>query len=79
MHGEWEVAISEIQFPCTFLHVRHNENMIRFVDVKLDEETNGPFMAKEAPFSNGIYSDIHELIKAINIACKDAESQLIFM
>ena len=78
LHGEWEVAISEIQFPCTFLHVRHNENVIRFVDVNPDEETNGPFTAKEAPIPNGIYNDIHELIKAINIACKEAESHFYF-
>ena len=50
LHGEWEVAISEIQFPCTFLHVRQNENVIRFVDVKPDEETNGPFTAKKLHF-----------------------------
>ena len=81
LHGEWEVAISEIQFPCTFLHVRHKmyvENAIRFVDVKSDEETNGSFTAKEASFPNGIYNDIHELIKAINIACKNVESHFYF-
>ena len=22
LHGEWEVALSEIQFPCSFSHVR---------------------------------------------------------
>jgi len=75
LHGKWEVAISEIQFPCTFLHVRHNENVIRFVDVKPDEETNGPFTAKKALFPNGSYNDIHEVI---NIACKNVESHLYF-
>ena len=65
LHGQWEVAINEIQFPCIFLHVRHNENVIRFVDVKPDEETNGPFTAREVPFPNGIYNDIHELIEPI--------------
>ena len=58
LHGEWKVAINEIQFPCTFLHVRHNENVIRFVDFKPDKETNGPFTAKEASFPNGIYNDL---------------------
>jgi len=41
---------------CTFLHVCHNENVIRFVDVKPDEGTNGTFMAKEVAFPNGIYN-----------------------
>jgi len=48
--------------------------VIKFIDVKPDEETNGPFTAKEALFPNGIYNNIHELIEAINIACKNAES-----
>ena len=52
--------------------------MIRFVDVKPDEETNGSFTVKEASFSNGIYNDIHELIEAINIAYKNAESHFYF-
>ena len=66
LHGQWKFAISEIQFSCSFLHVRHNENVIRFIDVKPDEETNGVFTVKEVTFPNGIYNDIHELIDAIN-------------
>ena len=31
-----------------------------------------------ASFSNGIYNDIHELIEAINIACKNVESHFYF-
>ena len=78
LHGQWEVEISEIQFLCicTFLHVRHNENVIRFVDVKSNEGTNGT--AKEVAFPNGIYNDIHEFIDAINIACKDTEIEFLF-
>ncbi|KYQ47382.1 hypothetical protein ALC60_13600 [Trachymyrmex zeteki] len=78
LHGQWEVALSEIQFPCIFLHVRHNENMISFVDVKPDKGTSGPFTAKEIAFPNGIYSDIYELIEAINTACIKAESHFYF-
>ncbi|XP_018359042.1 PREDICTED: uncharacterized protein F54H12.2-like [Trachymyrmex cornetzi] len=40
LHGQLEVAITEIQFPCTFLHIRHNKNVIRFVDIKPDERIN---------------------------------------
>jgi len=39
---------------------------------------NGVFMAKEVTFPNGIYNDIHELIDAINTACKVAESHFYF-
>lgn len=68
----------EIQFPCIFLHVCHNENMIRFVDVKPNEGMNGAFMAKKFAFLIGIFKDIHELIDAINAASKVAESHYYF-
>jgi len=35
-------------------------------------------MVKETLFPNGIYNDIYELIEAINIACKNAESHFYF-
>jgi len=35
-------------------------------------------MAKEVAFPNKIYNDIHELIEAIHIACKDAELHFYF-
>ena len=49
LHGQWEVAISEIQFPCSFLHVRYNEN-VRFVDVKPDKGTNVYLRQKKLHF-----------------------------
>jgi len=79
LHGEWEVALSEIQFPCSFLHVRHGENVLKFVDIKHgDENGEGPFIAKEITIPNGVYKDIEELISAINAGCKSAESHLYF-
>lgn len=38
LHGEWEVALSEIQYPCNFLHVARDENVIKFVDIENDEK-----------------------------------------
>ena len=64
LHGEWEVAISEIQFPCTFLHVRHNENVIRFVDVKPDEETMATIAdgeAKVGPVNHLLHSMFNQI------------------
>jgi len=37
-----------------------------------------PFTAKEVAFPNGIYSDIHELIEAINTTYKNAKSHFYF-
>jgi len=42
------------------------------------EDTNDAFTAKEVTFLNGIYNNIHELIDAINIACKVAKSYFYF-
>jgi len=80
LQGEWEVALSEIQFPCTFLHVRHGENVLKFVDIKhVDEKgEEGTFIAKEIVIPKGVYKDIEELISAINAGCKSAESHLYF-
>ena len=49
LHGQWKFAISEIQFPCSFLHVRYNEN-VRFVDVKPDKGTNVYLRQKKLHF-----------------------------
>jgi len=80
LHGEWEVALSEIQFPCSFLHVRHGENVLKFVDIKHGDEKDGegPFIAKEIVIPNGVYKDIEELIFTINKGCKSANSHLYF-
>jgi len=79
LHGEWEVALSEIQFHCTFLYVRRGENVLKFVDIKHDDEKDeGSFIAKEIVISNGVYKDIEELISAINTGCKSAKSHLYF-
>ncbi|XP_067216285.1 uncharacterized protein [Linepithema humile] len=79
LHGEWEVALNEIQFPTTFLHINHVENVIRFVDIENGHETrkNGaPLTSTEGVIPNGIYKNIEELISAINSSCKDANSHI---
>jgi len=79
LHGEWEVVLNEIQFPCIFLHVRRGENVLKFVDIKHgDEKDEDPFIAKEIVTPNGVYKDIEELISAINTGYKNAKSHLYF-
>jgi len=78
LHGEWEVALSEIQFLCTFLHIQRGENVLKFVDIKHDEKDEGPFIAKEIVILNGVYKVIKELISAINTRCKSAKLHLYF-
>lgn len=78
LHGEWEVALSEIQFPSTFYHVNLGENELRFVDIeqlqpKEDDEDVLTTTAKikKVAIPPGIYKNIGELIGEINNVCKD--------
>ena len=79
LHGEWEVALNEIQFPTTFLHINHGENVIRFVDIENGRETRKggtTLTSTQGVIPNGIYKNIEELISAINSACKNANSHI---
>ncbi|XP_011859484.1 PREDICTED: uncharacterized protein LOC105556978 [Vollenhovia emeryi] len=76
LHGEWEVALSEIQFPATFLHINHGENIISFVDIKKDRalKKDAPYSSTEGVIPNGIYKNIDELIAVINKEFKNVDS-----
>ena len=80
LHGEWEVGLSEIQFPNTFLHINHGENTLKFVDIdsKDKDKTDIKLTSTEAVIPNGIYKDINELYSTINSACKKAGSHFHF-
>lgn len=82
LHGEWEVALTEIQFPSTFLHINYGENVLRFVDIDpaetKKEKDAPPPSTREAVIPAGIYKNIDALIGAINKACKEAKSHFDF-
>jgi len=53
--------------------------VLKFVDIKHgDEKDEDPFIAKKIVIPNGVYKDIEELISAINIRRKSAESHFYF-
>jgi len=55
LYGEWKVALNKNQFPCTFLHVRHGDDVLKFIDIKHDDEKDeGSFTAKEDVISNDV-------------------------
>ncbi|RLU21741.1 hypothetical protein DMN91_006117 [Ooceraea biroi] len=77
LHGGWEVTLSEIQFPKTLLHIKHGENVLRFVDVAENQiNAQTPPAAKDGVIPNGIYKNIEELISVINSASRSAGSHL---
>ncbi|XP_071652976.1 uncharacterized protein [Temnothorax longispinosus] len=72
LHGEWEVALSEIQFPSTLSHLRYQENEIYFFDTKPGEKEAQ--VARKGTIWYGLYKNTRELISAINETCKQADS-----
>lgn len=78
LHGEWEVALSEIQFPSTFFHIRRNENQLGLVDIDptIKGEKTEPIMTKEVVIPNGVYKNIEDLIEVINKVTKQAGSHI---
>ncbi|KAL6258255.1 hypothetical protein P5V15_010188 [Pogonomyrmex californicus] len=66
---KWEVTLSEIQFPSSLFHVRRNDNKIRFVDLKNeeDEENDDKFTVKETEILSGVYENKEDLIKALAV------------
>jgi len=77
LHEQWEVAISEIQFLYIFLHVRHNENISDSSMLNPMRRQMTRLRQKKLHFQME-FTTIHELIEAINITCKDAESHFYF-
>ncbi|KAL6268198.1 hypothetical protein P5V15_001307 [Pogonomyrmex californicus] len=63
LFGEWEVALSEIQFPSSLFHVRRGDNKIRFVDLKNenDEKNADKFTMKELHLQAEVYENTEEL------------------
>lgn len=80
LFGEWEVALSEIQFPSSLFHVRRNDNKIRFADLKSveDEKNADKFTVKESHLQAGVYENTEDLVYAINKECRRADSHFTF-
>lgn len=74
LHGEWEVALSEIQFPGTFYHILSGEDVLHFVDV--DPNVAGIPESKIDRISYGIYTTIDALVSRINKSCDAAGSHI---
>jgi hypothetical protein len=78
LHGQWEVALSEIQFPCNFLHIGFNENVIKFLEIENEEEYVPSLTPTQVVIPKGIYKNIEELIFALNSACKTVSAHFYF-
>lgn len=75
LQGRWEVALTEIQFPCSFLHIRDNEGIIRFIDI---DENNKSVKAMRSQVPVGIYSSMRNIVAGVNFAAKSVDSHIVF-
>lgn len=75
LHGRWEVALTEIQFPCNFLHIRNNEGLIRFVDI---DKRDKSLKAIKSRLPAGIYSSMRDIVASVNHAAKSVDSHIVF-
>lgn len=81
LDGNWEVAMTEIQYPYTFMNVEDGENEIQLETYEITDELikwrlnkshdKGPAPLKSLIFINtsilpGYYADIKDVIAAIN-------------
>lgn len=76
LSGRWEVALTEIQFPCSFLHIRPGEGTLQFLNVRRKNEEIIPVDDAEVP--PGIYSSIHDIIETMNYASKLVNSHIVW-
>ena len=88
LEGQWEVSLSEIQFPYNFFHIRDREG-ITFHYYGYDPDSNArddPDIILERPrklyidleIEAGVYYDIQDLIDAINAKCEKQRTHVKF-
>ncbi|KAL6446795.1 hypothetical protein ACFW04_001315 [Cataglyphis niger] len=75
LHGQWEVALMEIQFPCSFLHIRPGEGLMRFIDIT---ELDKTIKAMKAQVPSVIYSTVRDIIKAVNYTAESVASHIVW-
>ncbi|KAL6433570.1 hypothetical protein ACFW04_006572 [Cataglyphis niger] len=74
LHGRWEVALTEIQFPCSFLHIRPGKGLMRFIDIT---ERDKIINAMKAQVPSGIYTSVRD-IEAVNYTAKSVASHIVW-
>lgn len=75
LSGRWEVALTEIQFPCSFLHIRPGEGTIKFIDINKSIDA---FSREDVEVSPGVYSSVRDIIETMNDACKPVKAHVVW-
>lgn len=73
LHGEWEVALSEIQYPYSFFTVQEGQNEIKlklfsatrkFIESNMN--SNPPLAWSTVKITPGFYVDVKDIIAEVN-------------
>ena len=88
LEGRWEVALSEIQFPCNFLHIQPGEGMTFHYygyDPDKRDDPEPEVMLKrpqkyyiDLEVNSGVYYDIDDLVDAVNAKCRKQRTHVAF-
>lgn len=92
LEGNWEVALTEIQYPYTFSNIEdgHSEIQLETIDITTDfiewyiankdPTTSPPFetVASTHSITPGFYEDIKDIVESINDAVGKATGQASF-
>lgn len=92
LDGDWEVALTEIQYPYTFINVAEDQTAVRLDTIEITHEFYNHFAttAETKKFTNkagrvsthhivpGYYSDIGDIVAAINGVITAATKQPAF-
>lgn len=77
LQGQWEVALTEIQFPYSFLHIRPGKDTeIVFVAVEEDDERRD-VKSGIGNITPGVYTTTEELLQAVNHVCRRLDTHII--
>lgn len=68
LHDKWQVGLSEIQVPCTTLHLRHDDTEIYYTYE--NENVNEESGREKFHFQHGVYKSIKNLIDSINTSLR---------
>lgn len=78
LSGRWKVALTEIQFPHSFLHIRPGEGTIQFLNARRKNEQIIPEIIPDAEVPSGVYPDVGNVIEMMNYASKLANSHIVW-
>lgn len=77
LHGQWEMALSEIQFPYSFFHIRPGEGWVVFLGI-MHQPTKKEVTIGNINITPGVYSSLSELLRALNEGSERLRTEIVW-